>query len=225
MGVAKRQKEKIEKTCQCGCGESFYPFPVYGKKGDGLIYPIYKRGHHPNCRKKKPAWNKGLTKEICPTISRMGFQPGHAPHNDWSKVNERLKTDATFRQKWLESKQNQVPWNINKKKCDYPNGFKSGASHGNWCGNKRGVHDLAVMKAFSKSIMERDNYTCQHCGDHNYKGRGARIRLEVHHIVAISENHELALVPSNAITLCSLCHRKTDNFGTKAAHKRKNQGR
>lgn len=227
MGISRKQKQKIEKICQCGCNEIFYPFPVYGKKGEGLRYPQYKRGHHPNTKKilkKSAGWNKGLTKETCPTLSKMGYQKGHEPFNDWSEVNKRLKADPEFKKKWLESKKGTIPWNKGKTKADYKNGIKSGTQHGNWCGGTRGVNDTARMKELKKQIRKRDNYTCQHCGDKNHKGRGSRIRLEVHHIVSVSENIHLAFNPSNCITLCHACHVQTDNYGTKLIHRRRQSG-
>lgn len=225
MGVSKQQREKVERTCQCGCGKSFYPFPVYGKKGEGLIYPEYIRGHHPNCKKSKPAWNKGLTKETCPTLTRMGFQVGHKPYNDWSHLHDKQRNDPEYRERWRSAKLGQVAWNKGKKKKEYPNGMASGKDHGNWCGGHRGVLDTAALKSFKIEILKRDNYTCQHCGDRNRVGRGSRINLEVHHIIAISENHTLAFDPGNAVTLCRKCHFATDNYGTKLIHKRRKQGR
>jgi len=224
MGVSKAQKVRKEYTCQCGCGETFYPFPVYGKKGEGLIYPIYKRGHHPNCRKSKPAWNKGLKKGDHPSIEKTGFQKGHKPYNDFSHIHELQRNNAEYRKRWLESKKGQNAWNKGLTKDQYPNGIKTGSDHGNWKGGRNGIKDTSVYKTFTNSILKRDNYTCQHCGDRNHEGRGKRIRLEVHHIIAASEDHTLILTPDNCITLCKNCHIKTDNYGTKLIHSRKNRG-
>jgi len=224
MGVSKGQKLRFILMCQCGCGELFTPFPVYKKGCPGLYYAQYKVGHHPNLSKSKPAWNKGLKKGDHPSIERMGYQPGHKPYNDWSHVNERLRADKALRAKWLANKRGKTPWNKGKTKEEYPNGIKSGPDHGNWCGNARGLNDLAVMKKFKLSIMRRDKYTCQHCGDKNHAGRGSRIRLEVHHIVSIAENESLAFEPTNAITLCATCHRATENYGTKVVNLLKKQG-
>jgi 5-methylcytosine-specific restriction endonuclease McrA len=40
--------------------------------------------------------------------------------------------------------------------------------------------------------------------------------LEVHHIVAICVDPDLAFDPNNLLTLCRKCHFKTHNFGNKA---------
>jgi hypothetical protein len=223
MGVSKQQLERVDRVCACGCNQTFSPFPVYDKgKGKGLRYPEYKRGHHPNNRTAdRKCWNKGLTKEVCPTLSRMGFQPGHVPYNDWRHVNKQLSEDPVLRERWLEAKRTQVPWNKNLTKDQYPNGIASGADHGNWCGGDGGVRDTAEYKAFVRRMLKRDNWTCQECGDHNYKGRGKRVKLHVHHKVAVSEDPSRALDPTNVETLCEDCHKKTDNFGTKLIHKRR----
>jgi len=154
----------------------------------------------------------------------MGFQKGHIPYNDWSKVNEMLKTNQETRNKWLESKRKQIPWNKGLKKSDYPNGIASGPSHGNWCGNPGGKADLAKMKEVKNIVRARDNWTCQHCGDRNHKGRGSRIILDVHHIVSLAEDSSLAYDLDNLITLCRSCHIKTDNYGTKVVHKLRKRG-
>ena len=241
--ASKAQREsQVKVVCQCGCGEEFQPFPIYGskntrnhpeeylqltgKQGAILYIPRFKRAHNPRIRKglQGPAWNKGLTKEVCPTLSRMGFQPGHKPYNDWSHVIEKQRNDEEYRKRWLASKKGQVPWNKGKTKDQYRNGIKTGVNHGNWKGGRRGLHDRAEWKRFTKSILKRDHYRCQKCGDHNYKGRGSRCTLDAHHIVAVSDNHDLAFEPSNAITLCRKCHIETDNYGTKLLHRRKKQG-
>lgn len=51
------------------------------------------------------------------------------------------------------------------------------------------------------SVLERDNYTCQHCGQ---KGG----ELNAHHIKPFAEYKELRTELSNGITLCKECHKK-----------------
>lgn len=221
MGTSKAQREGRLTVCVCGCGESFKAFPVYRNKseGGGLRYPVYKRGHHPNCRTAHigvPSWNAGLTKGDHPSIAKMGFQPGHTAYNDWSKINARFNADPDFKQAWRDAKIGQEAWNKGLKLAQYPNGIAKGAQHGNWKGGLRGFVDTAEWQRVRRAIQRRDKWTCQHCGDRNYKGRGSRIKLDVHHIIAVSENLALALEPSNLITLCRSCHFKTHNYGSKA---------
>uniref|UniRef100_A0ABX1PPT7 Putative HNH nuclease YajD n=2 Tax=Aromatoleum anaerobium TaxID=182180 RepID=A0ABX1PPT7_9RHOO len=150
----------------------------------------------------------------------MGFQPGHAPHNDWSHVNELLRSNIEVRKKWLEHKRGQVAWNTGLSREQYPNGIASGAGHGNWKGGHRGTVDTAEWQRLRRETLVRDNYTCQECGDKNRQGRGSRIQLEVHHIIALCEDPSLALDPDNLITLCRSCHYKTHNYGSKAVKRR-----
>lgn len=223
MGVSKAQKARSEVTCKCGCGKVFMAFPVYrpAAEGGGLRVPEYYRGHHPNCKKSAKAWNKGLKKGDHPSISRMGFQPGHPPYIDGHHLHKMLRENPEIRAKWLASKQNQIPWNKGLSKLEYKNGFSTGPEHGNWKGGHGGIRDTAEWQRIRREVQKRDNYTCQHCGDKNHKGRGSRIRLEVHHIVAIHEDKHKALDFSNLVTLCSKCHRKTHNFGSKALMNRR----
>jgi len=52
------------------------------------VIPVWNKGkktganpEHSKRMKGKPSWNKGLTKEDHPSISKMGFQKGHKPVN------------------------------------------------------------------------------------------------------------------------------------------------
>lgn len=67
-------------------------------------------------------------------------------------------------------------------------------------------------------ILIRDGYKCQHCGDHNYKGRGSAIKLHVHHIKQWITHPELRFDPENLILLCSKCHNEVHK---KLRHTRK----
>jgi len=222
------------RICRCGCGEEFEARLSYRIRDEAgkPTHPEYKRGHHPNCRKtqtsNKPAWNRGLTKADHSSISHMGFQPGHAPFNDWSTVNERLRNDPEARRRWLQSKKGQVAWNKGLTKKQYPHGIASGEDHGNWLGGKNGIRDTAAFAEFRRSILKRDQWTCQICGDRNYKGRGSRIVLHVDHIEPICVTSDRALDPTNARTLCFECHKETETYGPKVRHyirkRRKSQG-
>ena len=94
------------------------------------------------------------------------------------------------------------------------------------CGNKQ-PHRLALLRAnrgnrprlghqdrrgsasqqdWRRQIFERDDYTCQMCGE-----RGGR--LEVDHIKPYADYPELRLELSNGRTLCVGCHKKTPTYG------------
>lgn len=55
-----------------------------------------------------------------------------------------------------------------------------------------------------KSVKERDNYICQHCGCNN------RLRMQAHHIVPWKDSIELRFELTNGMTLCRSCHKKED---------------
>jgi hypothetical protein len=219
MSLSKIQQERPVRVCKCGCEQEFRPFPIRIplKDGGGHRIPEYIRGHHPGPKSTmfgngKPAWNKGLKKSDHPSIARMGFQPGHAPFNDWSKVNFALKNNPEVRERWLASKKGQAAWNKGLTKFDFAN-----PDYAVKPPSKRGpVADTRAWKEMRRVIQRRDNFTCQQCGDRNHKGRGSRIRLEVHHIVSVFEDPSRAFDPSNLTLLCADCHRKTHNFGSKA---------
>lgn len=212
------------KQCACGCGESFEARMTYRVRDESgrPTFPNYKRGHHPNCAAHhtgtKPAWNAGLRKGDHPSLDRMGFQKGHPAFKDWSHVHEKQRSDPAYRERWLQSKKGQVPWNAGKTKSEYPNGIASGSEHGNWLGGHRGLRDSAEYKRFRLSILKRDNYTCTSCGDKNYKGRGSRALLEVDHIEPVCFAPHRVMDPTNARTLCASCHRATETFGPKVRH-------
>ena len=61
-----------------------------------------------------------------------------------------------------------------------------------------------------KSVFNRDNYTCQACGD-NQGGN-----LNAHHIINYMENEYLRTNVNNGITLCKTCHKDFhDTYGYK----------
>lgn len=94
----------------------------------------------------------------------------------------------------------------------------SGEKNWNW---KGGITPAYMKARNSKSYLKwrsivysRDNFICQDCGDHNYKGRGGAIKLHAHHIFSFADFPEHRFEPWNGVTLCEPCHMKT-HFGVK----------
>jgi len=74
----------------------------------------------------------------------------------------------------------------------------------NWKGgssSKNRLERIRFRKQIQKSVLERDNYTCQMCGE-----RGCQ--LQVDHIQSWSEYVELRFNIDNCRTLCMNCHYK-----------------
>lgn len=66
-----------------------------------------------------------------------------------------------------------------------------------------------MTPALKKTILERDNYTCQNCGNSIYKE--PNLLLEIDHIIPVSKGGETE--PDNLQTLCWRCNRsKSDSM-------------
>lgn len=85
--------------------------------------------------------------------------------------------------------------------------YYSGVNSSNW------NHDLTKEERivgrkypayykWRRNVFEKDNYTCQCCGD----DKGGN--LEAHHILNYTEHPKLRVDISNGITLCEVCHKR-----------------
>lgn len=91
----------------------------------------------------------------------------------------------------------------------------SGENAPNWKGgiseeNYR-IRRTGKYKSWRKMVFERDDYTCQHCGDKSIKGK--RVIINADHIKPFALYPELRFELSNGRTLCEPCHRKTPTWG------------
>lgn len=113
----------------------------------------------------------------------------------------------------------RYPRDINRKRhfnfCDSTCFLQWSRSSDNpsWLGddypeNKR-LRQSNQHKRWSRSVKERDKYTCQKCG-------ATKVSLHADHIKPWASYPELRLEISNGRTLCIDCHRKTDTWGIKA---------
>lgn len=82
----------------------------------------------------------------------------------------------------------------------------SGENHYNWKGGLSSEHSRIRSSGkylnWRKAVFERDNYTCQCCGDN-------QTTLNAHHIENFSEKEDKRFDVENGITLCENCHGMT----------------
>ncbi len=86
---------------------------------------------------------------------------------------------------------------------------REGEKNPNW---KGGNSQLRIYKHYGnleykqwrKKIFERDNYTCQKCGQKS--GIGRPLIIHPHHIKSYTFHPKLRYVVENGITLCVSCH-------------------
>jgi len=82
----------------------------------------------------------------------------------------------------------------------------------NWKGGSTSkgklIRGSASYKDWRKAVFERDNWTCQDCGERNYGGRGKTVFLHAHHVFPFADFPEHQLAVWNGITLCEICHAK-----------------
>lgn len=74
------------------------------------------------------------------------------------------------------------------------------------------LRNSAKYDRWRRVVFERDDYTCQKCGD-----RGGRLTAD--HIKEWFLYPDLRFDPENGRTLCLECHRKTESFGGRSYRK------
>ena len=89
-------------------------------------------------------------------------------------------------------------------------GKVTGKDNFNWKGGVTSENEklrkLPRYKMWRIDVFERDNYTCQECGQ-----RGGELNAD--HIKPFALYEELRLDLWNGRTLCKTCHLKTDTYG------------
>jgi len=165
-----------------------YDRPTTFKKGQdaynkGIPMPEEQRNKLSESLKGRVSWNKGLTKETDKRVRKQAKQLEGIPKPRTEEQNRKLS--ATIQgisyEEWedYKSSERQKKWNSKE-----------------W-------------QIVRKAVFERDNYTCQECGDRNYGGRGKSLKLECHHKREWICFPELRMDLDNLITLCVKCHNKT----------------
>jgi len=164
-------------------------------KGNIAPKTAFKKGNIP--------WNKG--KKEC--TNSGSFKIGHKlSENSINKLSNSLRGRISPRKgvKLSNEQKSKMKFFI-KGKPSWNKGLKGflfGENHWNWKGgiSPRSTKTIEY-KAWRQKVFERDNYTCQKCGD----SKGGN--LNAHHIKTFKNYPELRFEVNNGITLCSVCHR------------------
>jgi hypothetical protein len=174
----------------------------------------FKKGNHTKTEFKKgfSPWNKEKHTGIKPWLGKHRSEETKAKI---SKANKGQKRTEECIKKISDTHKGKKPYimtkEIREKMSNSHNGKKNpwakhfyGENHWNWKGgitpiNKK-IRGGIEFKLWRKSIFERDNFTCQKCGQ-----RGGF--LHPHHILNFFDHEDIRFAINNGITLCKKCHK------------------
>ena len=200
----------------------------------GRKKPIRSKEHCNNLRRSligRVAWNKGLVgayseetkKKISRTLKRKGIKP---PSRKGAKLSK--KHIKVLKSIWINrkrSKKNRLNSSLGARKRVL-NGTHN-FYRGGLVSIKQQIRDCVQYKLWRETIFKRDNYTCVDCLAKN--GNGKSVYLIADHIQSLASiirlykiknlkdalNCDILWDINNGRTLCTECHRKTDNYGIK----------
>jgi len=156
-------------------------------------------------------------------INRIGKVP-------WNKG---LTTPGKVKEKQSEAhKKNPTKYWLGKKRLDmvgnefgFKRGNMKGEKHWNWKGGVGRFRDRVVQtlewQEWRKKVFERDDYTCQICGERgcclhpHHKVKSFAKILQNNNVTTLGEARECKELWNldNGETLCVKCHRQTDTWG------------
>lgn len=134
------------------------------------------------------------------------FKKGHKPWNKGKPLPDEVREKVS--QGCKRTFQN------GRKKSPKAYSFPKGEKHPLWKGgNSRWYKEGYWTPEYHKwrqEVFERDDWTCQTCG--NRCSKENPVYLTAHHIKSWARFPESRFDVDNGLTLCSECHKKTDNF-------------
>jgi hypothetical protein len=177
---------------------------------------------------------KSNLKEIECSYCKKTFKPRHSSQKYCNNECNGLASKKDHNRKCIicnkEFEAKSMKTRFCSRECYTESGLraKKGAGNKFWKGGITPINKLirssVRYKNWVKSILCRDNYTCEYCG---IIGK----RMQVHHILSFSDiirklkfeqgienlfekamNYDLLWDSTNGQTLCVECHEKTDNY-------------
>lgn len=114
-----------------------------------------------------------------------------------------IDVECTYCHKTFKRKEHLVTRNTSgnsfcSKQC--ADNFNRGSNHYEWKEHLHDKNEKLALKQWAVKIKERDDFTCQLCGETN------RDVLEAHHMKSRTKFRELQFDFNNGITLCLKCH-------------------
>jgi len=144
--------------------------------------------------KGQTAWNKGLPAPWARN-NHQTFKKGHKTWNEGKHIY--------LGGKRIEKGQHLSP------KTEFKNETTAGEKNVNWKGGITPINEKIrktnEYRIWRIAVFERDNYTCQTCGQVGGK-------LHADHIKPFSLFPELRFAIDNGRTLCIECHKQTDTY-------------
>ena len=198
----------------------------------GKIFAPNSRQSACYCSNRCRQVDQGPRPKICPVCKRA-FMPERFSNGIWSKVEwcsakcywvdtefappPLSETKHTCQYCGKEFKRYGEKAKYCSKYCssmaNYKGGFQPAReNHWNWQGGKtrestnEKLRKSTPYKKWRKSVLARDNWTCQDCGAVQKKGPAA------HHVFPFAEFPEHRYELWNGITLCRSCHMKTHGY-------------
>lgn len=149
---------------------------------------------------RRLAWSKYKTGGKLSEETKRKIGESHKGRK-WSKEhNKKLSESLKGRKLTQKHKDNIASAFIGRKNHQWKGGRTS---------NNRRIRRSVKFATWRNLVFERDDYTCQDCGE-----RGCE--LHPHHIIPLSEHPEMAYDEDNGITLCVPCHRLRHGWKTKS---------
>lgn len=144
--------------------------------------------------------------------------------NNTRDIERKKFCSHSHRMKWRYS--NGEFWHLDemRKRANTPEANKKkglpGDKHPRWKGDRKKVKRPITSfegKIWRKAVYEKDDYTCQICGE-----RGGILQAD--HIKPYCLYPELRFDINNGRTLCIECHKQTDTYGWKMINILKERG-